>query len=38
MQDEFSLTGAQVGKAVAWAITTLLADIETRVQGGSNDD
>jgi AcrR family transcriptional regulator len=37
MQDEFSLTGAQVGEAITWAITTLLADLETRVKGGSDD-
>jgi AcrR family transcriptional regulator len=37
MQEEFSLTGAQVGDAVTWAITTLLADLESRVEGGSDD-
>lgn len=37
MQDEFELTGAQVGSAVTWAINTLLADIETRAKGGSDD-
>jgi AcrR family transcriptional regulator len=37
MQDEFCLTGAQVGAAVTWAINTLLADLESRVKGGTDD-
>jgi AcrR family transcriptional regulator len=37
MQDEFSLTGAQVGEAVTWAIDTLLKDLEAREKGGSDD-
>jgi hypothetical protein len=37
MQDEFALTGAQVGAGVTWAITTLLANLATRVTGGSDD-
>jgi AcrR family transcriptional regulator len=37
MQDEFALTSAQVGAGVTWAITTLLADLKTRVTGGSDD-
>jgi hypothetical protein len=34
MQDEFGLSGEQVGEAVSWAINTLLADLQS---GGMND-
>jgi AcrR family transcriptional regulator len=37
IQDEFELTGVEVGQAVTWAITTLLADIESRVTGGTDE-
>jgi hypothetical protein len=30
MQDEFGLSGEQIGEAVSWAITTLLADLQSR--------
>jgi AcrR family transcriptional regulator len=36
IQDELGLTGAQVGRAVTWAIGTLLADLETRPQQGTD--
>jgi AcrR family transcriptional regulator len=35
IQDEFGLTGAQVGRAVTWAIETLLAELEARPQPGA---
>jgi AcrR family transcriptional regulator len=30
IQDEFGLSGEQIGEAVSWAITTLLADLQSR--------
>ncbi len=38
LQVEFGFTGAQVGRAVSWAITTLLADLGTPQVGRTEFD